>query len=145
MQHWTKLSVSKVKPSVREYHATCCIAGPLTGEQHPVLMVVGGWGYILKIIGDVWLLDVDKGVWSKVRHVEFSLCDILTMHWGQTCLPNKIKHMAIVLSIVCLCCVMYFMYMYIIIHVHYVCTCTTNAISWLSPENTIPQCSEWNS
>ena len=66
MQHWTKLRVSKVKPPVREYHATCCIAGPLTGEQYPLLMVVGGWGYILKILGDVWLLDVETGVWSKV-------------------------------------------------------------------------------
>ena len=63
IQHWTKLNVSKAKPPTRSHHTTSCIAGPLTGQEHPVLMVVGGYG-VGK--GDVWMLDVDKGVWSEV-------------------------------------------------------------------------------
>ena len=64
MQHWTKLNIGGDKPPVRRWHATCCIAGPLMGQQHPLLMVVGGEGR--NYYGDVWLLDVDKGVWSEV-------------------------------------------------------------------------------
>ena len=64
MQHWTKV-VGGNKPPARDTHAACCIAGPLTGQEHPLLMVVGGWSG-REVLGDVWLLDVDKGVWSEV-------------------------------------------------------------------------------
>ena len=65
MQHWTKLKVSGVKPSARSVHAACCIAGPLTGQQHSILMVVGGYDG-RGVLGDVWLLEVDKGIWTEV-------------------------------------------------------------------------------
>ena len=64
MQHWTKLMETGDKPPARCDHAACCVAGPLTGQQSPILMVVGG--HRGKALGDVWLLDVDKGVWSEV-------------------------------------------------------------------------------
>ena len=64
MQHWTKLNITGDKPPPRNSHATCCIEGPLTGQSHPLLMVVGGYGGTA--LGDVWLLDVDKRVWSEV-------------------------------------------------------------------------------
>ena len=64
IQHWTKLKMSGAKPPARFRHTACCIAGPLTGQEHPLLMVVGGIGS--EYHGDVWLLDVDKGVWSEV-------------------------------------------------------------------------------
>ena len=54
------------KPPARNSHTACCIAGPLTGQEHPLLMVVGGEGDGLKVFSDMWLLDVDKGVWSEV-------------------------------------------------------------------------------
>ena len=68
MQHWTKLKVFGAKPRARTHHATCCIAGPLTGQEHPILMVVGGMAEDWKTskLSDVWLLDVDKGAWSEV-------------------------------------------------------------------------------
>ena len=66
LQHWTKLNISGAKPPVRNCHAACCIAGPLTGQYHPQLMVIGGWYTDASTLGDVWLLDVDKGVWSEV-------------------------------------------------------------------------------
>ena len=53
------------RPQPRRFHTACCIAGPLTGHEHSVLMAVGGWNGE-KALGDVWLLDVDKGVWSEV-------------------------------------------------------------------------------
>ena len=64
MQHWTKLNISGDKPPVRRWPTTCCIAGPLIGQQDPILMVVGGTGG--KDFDDVWLLDVNRGVWSEV-------------------------------------------------------------------------------
>ena len=66
LQHWTKLKVSGTKPRARYYHAACCIAGPLTGQEHSLLMVVGGTANTLLGFTDVWLLDVDKGVWNEV-------------------------------------------------------------------------------
>ena len=63
-QHWTKV-ISQRKPPARYFHTTCCIAGPLTGQEHSLLMIVGGDGQY-EVLGDVWLLDVDKGEWSEV-------------------------------------------------------------------------------
>ena len=65
IQHWTKPKVSGEKPPPRYSHATCYIAGPLTVQQHPLLMVVGGHSEQGEL-GDVWLLDVDKWLWSEV-------------------------------------------------------------------------------
>ena len=63
MQHWIKV-VSESKPPARDSHAACCIAGPLTGQEYAILMVIGGDGP--KVLSDVWLLDVERGVWSEV-------------------------------------------------------------------------------
>ena len=65
MQHWTKVASEK-KPPARSSHTACCIAGPLTGQEHPLLMVAGGFASGVGTTGDMWLLDVDKGVWSEV-------------------------------------------------------------------------------
>ena len=64
-QHWTKLNTTGgPRPPARDSHAACCIAGPLPGQEHPLLLVGGGFsGSALK---DMWLLDVDRGVWSEV-------------------------------------------------------------------------------
>ena len=66
MQHWIKLTTEH-KPPARDYHSTCFMAGPPTGQQSPLLMVVGGLDDTLKALSDVWLLDVEEGVWSEVR------------------------------------------------------------------------------
>ena len=65
-QHWSKVKTSGGRPSARMYHAACCIAGPLTGQPHPLLMVICGLGGALS---DVWVLDVAQGLWSQVLHV----------------------------------------------------------------------------
>ena len=72
LQHWTELNIRGAKPPARNGHAACCIAGPLTGQQHPLLMVVAG-GVGLNTFGDVWLLDVDNMVWNEVRHSSYML------------------------------------------------------------------------
>lgn len=64
MQHWTKLGSD---PPARASHTTSCIDGPHTRQRHPLLMVVGGWDVTKRRLGDVWLLDVDKGIWSEVN------------------------------------------------------------------------------
>lgn len=65
MQHWTKVDCNS-KPPIRCAHSSCCIAGPITGQQQPILMVVGGLRGNGEVLDDVWLLDVDKKEWSKV-------------------------------------------------------------------------------
>ena len=70
LQHWTKLhTTGGPRPPARDSHAACCIAVPLTGQEHPLLLVGGGYsgdvfsGTVLK---DICVLDVDRGVWSEV-------------------------------------------------------------------------------
>ena len=65
MQHWSKLKITGYQPLPRYAHAACCIAGPLTGQQNPLLMMFGGTdGFnVFDVLG---LLDVDKGVWYEV-------------------------------------------------------------------------------
>ena len=65
IQHWSKPKISGEKPPRRYSHTTCYIAGPLTGQQYPLLMVVGGHGD-QGALSDVWLLDVDKWLWTEV-------------------------------------------------------------------------------
>ena len=54
------------RPRARESHTACCIAGPLTGQEHPLLLVEGGLSGALSALTDMWVLDVDRGVWSEV-------------------------------------------------------------------------------
>ena len=77
IQHWTKLNISQAQPPARSHHTTSCIAGPLTGQDHPILMVVGGYG-----VGDddVWMLDVDKRIWSEVSVLQMPLlCTVVKL------------------------------------------------------------------
>ena len=71
---------SGIIPPVRESHTVCCVAGPLTGQEHPLLMVVGGINGGLKALSDVWLLDVDKGVWSVVGMLYLIALPVIYKH-----------------------------------------------------------------
>ena len=42
-------------------------AGPLTGQEHPLLLV--GGGYSSGTLKDMWVLDVDREVWSGVSEL----------------------------------------------------------------------------
>ena len=66
LQHWTKLNKSEGGPwpEERQFHAACCLN---YGQQHPQLLVTGGWDRQDKAMGDAWILDVDSGKWRKVR------------------------------------------------------------------------------
>ena len=82
---------SQKKPHARNHHATCCISGPLTGQQHPLLMVTGGAPEVsTDPAADVWLLDVDGGVWNEVSEV----CNFTTMH---TAVDNRVSHSIIMM------------------------------------------------
>lgn len=80
LQHWTKLIAAGRKPCPRSNHATCCFAGPTTGQQRPLLMVVGGRSGNSEMLCDVWLLDVDKGQWSEVGMLYLSVCPATYKH-----------------------------------------------------------------
>ena len=70
---------SQKRPPARSSHTACCIAGPLTGQEHPILMVVGGWN-VKKALSDVWLLDVDKWVWSEVGMLYLIVLPVIYKH-----------------------------------------------------------------
>ena len=76
LQQWTLLDVSgSPKPSERLGHAACCLVGPLTGQEQPLLVVVGGYsGAVLK---DVWLLDIDGRRWKQVKHQSLHFMDLV--------------------------------------------------------------------
>lgn len=60
------MKITGYQPLPRYSHAACCIAGPLTGQQHPLLMVFGGTDG-LGSFNAVGLLDVDEGEWYEVN------------------------------------------------------------------------------
>ena len=76
LQHWSKLdTTSGPSPPTRFRHAACCIAGPLTGQEHPLLLVGGGFdGGVLR---DMWVLDIDRCVWSEVSDLT-AQCEVCT-------------------------------------------------------------------
>ena len=61
-------------PEGRDEHGACCLN---TGEDHSMVLVSGGVGKGGKVLGDMWILDVDSGKWTEVRMLVYSkfLCD----------------------------------------------------------------------
>ena len=61
-------------PEARFGHSACCVN---YGEEHPILLVSGGVGKGNKVLGDMWILNVDSGKWTEVRMLVYSkfLCD----------------------------------------------------------------------
>ena len=78
LQEWTLLDVSGgPKPFARTYHAACCLVGPLTGQEHPLLVVVGGMSDSRDLLDDVWLLDIDGRRWKQVKHQSLHFKDLV--------------------------------------------------------------------
>ena len=50
-------------PVERSVHAACCLN---YGKDQPQLLIHGGLGKGNKVLGDMWILDVDAGKWTKV-------------------------------------------------------------------------------
>ena len=66
-------------PEARGRHAACCLN---YGEDHPMVLMSGGVGKDKKnerkkVLGDMWILDVDSGKWTEVKMLIYSkfLCD----------------------------------------------------------------------
>ena len=57
-------------PAERSRHAACCLN---FGEDHPLLLVSGGADREDKILGDMWILDVNSGKWKEVRTLSTNL------------------------------------------------------------------------
>ncbi len=53
-------------PVGRSGHAACCLN---YGQDHPQLLVHGGWANDLKTLGDMLILDVDTVKWTEVSLV----------------------------------------------------------------------------
>ena len=64
MQRFSKMDTQGEScPEGREDHASVCLG---YGGDHPQLLVTGGFGGI-RVMSDVWLLDVQSGRWREVR------------------------------------------------------------------------------
>ncbi len=50
-------------PVERSDHAACCLN---YGDDHSQMLVYGGVDNDLKVLGDMWILDVDTGKWTEV-------------------------------------------------------------------------------
>ena len=61
-------------PEARLGHSACTFN---YGEEHPTVLVSGGLSKGLKVLGDMWVLDVDSGKWTEVRMLVYSkfLCE----------------------------------------------------------------------
>ena len=63
-------------PEARFGHAACTLN---YGEDHPILLISGGLDKDHKVLGDMWIFDVDSGKWTEVRMLVFInykfLCD----------------------------------------------------------------------
>ena len=66
LQNWTKLNKSGGGPwpEKRTGHAAVCLN---YGQQYPQLLVTGGLDRQGKPLADVWILDIERGSWRKVR------------------------------------------------------------------------------
>ena len=56
-------------PEARYGHSACVFN---YGEEHPTVLVSGGVDIYHKVLGDMWILDVDSGRWTEVRMLVFS-------------------------------------------------------------------------
>ena len=72
-QEWTKLEKPEGAswPVERSAHAACCLN---YGEEHPQLLVTGGWDKNDNTLQDAWVLDVNSGRWRKVSCDECVNC-----------------------------------------------------------------------
>ena len=74
-QNWRKLNKlgDGPWPEERFHHAACCLN---YGQQFPQLLVSGGQDSEYKPLADLWILDIDRGNWRKVRQTfhHFLLC-----------------------------------------------------------------------
>ena len=73
LQNWTKLNKSGDGPWPEEMadHAAVCLN---YGQQYPQLLVTGGLDRQDKPLADVWILDIERGNWRKVRLEYAQLC-----------------------------------------------------------------------
>ena len=80
LQHWIKLTKSGGGPwpEERSSHAACCLN---YGQHFPQLLVAGGVDRQDKPLPDVWILDIERGRWRKVRPtILFTACNNMFMY-----------------------------------------------------------------
>ncbi len=72
----------------RSSHAAACLG---YGGNNPQLLVTGGYG--TKVLGDAWILDLQKGRWRRVRihSCEVAIEDLYGhfLHGDVACIGGK--------------------------------------------------------
>ena len=57
------------QPVKRSDHRACCLN---FGEDNPKVLISGGIDEGDNVLGDMWILDVSSGKWTKVRMLVYS-------------------------------------------------------------------------
>ena len=52
------------QPVRRAWHSACCVN---YGENHPKVLISGGVDKDSSVLGDMWILDANRGKWKEVR------------------------------------------------------------------------------
>jgi hypothetical protein len=65
--HWIKLKRNSYFPAPRQDHTTVCISSSSIGQSSTVLLVIGGRDAKGNTLGDCWLLDVEKMIWTQIN------------------------------------------------------------------------------
>ena len=63
-QHWSKVPECEgPHPPARYHHSTSCLD---YGGDKPQLVIFGGRDVNGDVLNDVWILDINSGVWKEV-------------------------------------------------------------------------------
>ena len=75
LQNWSKLNKSGGGPwpEERTGPVACCLN---YGQQFPQLLVTGGVDRQLRPLADVWILNIHRGKWKKVKRHMF-ICSLV--------------------------------------------------------------------
>ena len=85
IQLWTKLSGESEDPSqptpsllqhpsARDGHSACTIER----APRPLLLITGGWDASDHALSDLWLLDINSGLWKQVKPVTIKIPSVLS-------------------------------------------------------------------
>ena len=82
MQHWSELDhhLGEPCPVERNRHAAVCLN--YAGDC-PQLLVIGGLGTGNKALSDVWMLNLQSGMWREVRVYAYGVC--MQVGWCFVC------------------------------------------------------------
>ena len=64
------MKINRNEPEARWGHKACVVyVSSLQGEQHTLLLIMGGTNSKEEDLEDMWILDINSGIWKEVYSV----------------------------------------------------------------------------